>query len=253
MDTPSLQLTLREWRMHMAQPARVFALIGAAVILTLVAPFETGAVMAALPRLAYWGVLVFASYGIGYAANLSAKRLAPQSLIRCILISGALTGLGALICVYLLNGLALQYWAIGRDLAVLATNVVVISIVISAIFQVAYAGAENRPERAPPAILDRIAFDKRAALVALSVEDHYVRVRTLRGEEMVLMRLSDAIRETGDVAGLQVHRSHWVALDQVQGATRRGDGAVLTMSHGPEIPVSRANLAKIKDAGLLPK
>jgi hypothetical protein len=37
--------------------------------------------------------------------------------------------------------------------------------------------------------------------VALSVEDHYVRVRTTRGEEMILMRLSDAIRETAPETG----------------------------------------------------
>ena len=101
--------------------------------------------------------------------------------------------------------------------------------------------------------LGRLPLAKRGPLVSLSVEDHYVRIRTRQGEEMVLMRLADAVRETRGVVGLQVHRSHWVALDQVRGAARRGDGAVLTMSTGPDIPVSRANVAAIRDAGLLPR
>jgi DNA-binding LytR/AlgR family response regulator len=101
--------------------------------------------------------------------------------------------------------------------------------------------------------LDRLALAKRGTLIALSVEDHYVRVRTDRGEAMVLMRLSDAIGETAPVKGLRVHRSHWVALDAVVAAKRRGDGAILTMAAGPEIPVSRANVAAIRDAGLLPR
>ena len=66
------------------------------------------------------------------------------------------------------------------------------------------------------------------------------------------MRLADAIAETGDTAGLQVHRSHWVALDQVRGVRREGDRAILSMAHGPDIPASRSNIAALKEAGLLP-
>ncbi len=89
--------------------------------------------------------------------------------------------------------------------------------------------------------------------MSVPVEDHYVRIRTVAGEGMVLMRLDDATREVGDTRGLQVHRSHWVALDQVRAVTRRGDGAVLSMAHGPDIPVSRANPGRIRAAGLLPE
>lgn len=70
---------------------------------------------------------------------------------------------------------------------------------------------------------------------------------------MVLLRLSDAIREVGNTDGLQVHRSHWVAKSAVTKAERTGDRALLSMSHGPDIPVSRSNLPKLRDAGLLPR
>ena len=45
---------------------------------------------------------------------------------------------------------------------------------------------------------------------------NYVEVWTERGTHLVLMRLSDAIRETAGENGLQIHRSHWVALGAVK-------------------------------------
>ena len=93
---------------------------------------------------------------------------------------------------------------------------------------------------------------KRSALIALSGEDHYTRVRTTRGEEMVLLRPTDAMRETGDIPGGRVHRSHRLAWGAVRGATRTGDRAILTMPHGDDIPVSRAHIPPIREAGLLP-
>ncbi|TNF57920.1 MAG: LytTR family transcriptional regulator [Rhodobacteraceae bacterium] len=236
----------------MSQPVLLVALAGVALILTIVAPFGTGEIMRALPRLAYWAFVVIASYSIGFAANASVT----GGLARRIALAGALTSLGVVPLVFLLNGLALGHWPVGAgDVAgalVLAGNISVICLVLAGIFQVAYSEAETPPET-PPDLLDRLPIAKRGPLVSLSVEDHYVRIRTLKGEEMVLMRLADAVRETRGVPGLQVHRSHWVALGQVRGAARRGDGAVLTMSTGPEIPVSRANVAAIREAGLLPR
>jgi len=69
---------------------------------------------------------------------------------------------------------------------------------------------------------------------------------------MILMRLSDAIRETAPVRGLQVHRSHWVALDQVTDSRRAGAGAQVTTSAGDDIPVSRTYVKALRESGLLP-
>ena len=87
--------------------------------------------------------------------------------------------------------------------------------------------------------------------MALSVEDHYVRIMTSKGADVVLLRLSDAMRETGDELGLQVHRSHWVALSAVKSTRRDGDRAILTLTTGEDIPVSRRYMPDIKEAGLL--
>jgi DNA-binding LytR/AlgR family response regulator len=89
--------------------------------------------------------------------------------------------------------------------------------------------------------------------VALSVEDHYVRIRTTRGEDMVLMRLTDAIREAAPTPGLRVHRSHWVAIAGVANARRDGDRAILKMIAGGDIPASRSHIPALRQAGLLPR
>lgn len=253
MKRPALQSALREWRAHMAQPVRAAALVGVALILAIIGPFGTAEAMRPLPRLIYWATVTGLGYSAGYAANRLADRLAPQALLTRIGVAGGMTGLLAFIIVYLTNGLALGYWPGGMALAVLAGNVFGIAAIISAIFQLAYSPGQAMPPAGPPPILDRVPLDKRAALVALSVEDHYVRIRTTKGEQMVLMRLADAIREVGGTPGLRVHRAHWVALAHVASVMRKGDGAILHMTCGADIPVSRANMAAIREAGLLPR
>jgi len=253
-DTAS-QSALREWRGHMAQPARVAGLLGASVVLTLMGPFNTAEVMRVTPRLAYWAAVVFSCYSIGYFANQIGDHLAgpAASFAKRLICCAGLTALGVLAAVHILTGPAIGIWAAGRELLLLSANVIAISSIITTVFLLIDDPKTSPESAALPSILDRLPYDKRGALVSLSVEDHYVRIRTTNGEEMVLLRLADAMREVGDTAGLQVHRSHWIALDQVTTVTRKGDGAILTMPHGPDIPVSRANIPKIKEAGLLPR
>jgi len=106
-------------------------------------------------------------------------------------------------------------------------------------------------ETKPARILSRLPFEKRGDLVAMTVEDHYVRVTTTKGHEMILIRLTDAIAEVGDVAGLQVHRSHWVALNHIAQVDRDKDRARLTLSNGASVPVSRTYMPQLRQAGLL--
>jgi DNA-binding LytR/AlgR family response regulator len=64
------------------------------------------------------------------------------------------------------------------------------------------------------------------------------------------MRLADAIRETGMVPGLQIHRSHWVAKDAVAKVHRSEGKLMLELRNGMRLPVSRSYLAAARDAGL---
>lgn len=86
-------------------------------------------------------------------------------------------------------------------------------------------------------------------LLALKAEDHYLRAFAPGREEMFLMRLRDAVAMLPDDAGVQVHRSWWVAKDAVSSVARDGRSAVLTLSNGTEVPVARDRLAAVKAAG----
>lgn len=91
---------------------------------------------------------------------------------------------------------------------------------------------------------------RQAELHAVSSEDHYLRVHTSLGEELILMRLADAVRELGGSGGLQVHRSWWVATAAVRDVKRTGGKVSLVLPSGKEAPVSRTFMADVKAAGL---
>ena len=76
-------------------------------------------------------------------------------------------------------------------------------------------GSKTQSENAV-ALMQRLPWEKRGPLVSLSAEDHDMRVTTAYGTKLLLIRLSDAIKEVGYTRGIQIHRSHWVALDQIQ-------------------------------------
>jgi DNA-binding LytR/AlgR family response regulator len=106
------------------------------------------------------------------------------------------------------------------------------------------AYAVTLPEPAP--IMRRLKPENRGQLLHLSVEDHYTMVTTNRGRELILLRFSDAVSETGTTAGLQVHRSHWVADVFVKSVNRANGKLTLLLSDGAEIPVSRTYAAEVR-------
>lgn len=102
------------------------------------------------------------------------------------------------------------------------------------------------PLPAPP-FFKRIPAHLGDELLALGAEDHYLRVITTAGSDLVLMRLSDALEELGKETGMQVHRSWWVARKGVEALRRDGGRTVLVLKNGLEVPVSRTYLAAVRD------
>ncbi len=88
-----------------------------------------------------------------------------------------------------------------------------------------------------------------AEIWALQAEDHYLRVHTKLGDDLILMRLSDAILELDGIEGAQTHRSWWVAKVAVVEARRIDERAVLTLPNGVEAPVSRKFAPSLRRAG----
>jgi DNA-binding LytR/AlgR family response regulator len=106
------------------------------------------------------------------------------------------------------------------------------------------------PGAQPARFIDRLPLRLRGAVIrAVSSEDHYLRIHTDRGSDLILMRLSDALAELEGLEGAQTHRSWWVAKDAVRGVSR-GDGrATLTLDGDLEAPVSRRYAKALRDAG----
>ena len=99
-------------------------------------------------------------------------------------------------------------------------------------------------ERLPPKL-------RGAAIWAVEAEDHYLRLHTSKGQDLILMRLSDAVAELDGIEGAQVHRSWWVARNAIADI-RRGDGrATLKLQDGSEVPVSRTYAKLLREAGWL--
>jgi hypothetical membrane protein len=110
-----------------------------------------------------------------------------------------------------------------------------------------HAGA---PGAAPPRFLDRLPFKLRGAeLHAVEAEDHYLRVHTDRGSDLILMRLADALAELEGLEGAQTHRSWWVARSAVEDVRRNDGRAMLRLKSGAEAPVSRTYAKALRDAG----
>ncbi|MDO9222874.1 MAG: LytTR family DNA-binding domain-containing protein [Caulobacter sp.] len=105
-------------------------------------------------------------------------------------------------------------------------------------------------DTAPARFLERLPARLRdGELHAVEAEDHYLRLHTSKGQDLILMRLADAVAELEGLEGAQVHRSWWVARDAVAEA-RRGDGrAVLTLKDGSRVPVSRGYAKALRLAG----
>lgn len=81
---------------------------------------------------------------------------------------------------------------------------------------------------------------------SVEAQEHYIKVTTENGSGMALYRFRDALRELSGHAGMQVHRSHWVAdvaVDQVAG--KRGSMSILLLD-GRRAPVSRRHELEVE-------
>lgn len=85
-------------------------------------------------------------------------------------------------------------------------------------------------------------------IIALSSEDHYVKVHAEGRSAVILSTLGDAILAVGGEKGMRVHRSWWAAQNAVAGAKRAGRMVYLHLHGGLKVPVSRANIGAVRQA-----
>lgn len=104
----------------------------------------------------------------------------------------------------------------------------------------------------PALLADKLPHRLRAGrLLAIEAEDHYLRVHTDLGSDLILMRMTDACALLDDAAGARVHRSWWVARAAVAAATAQSGRMELTLAGGQIAQVSRAMQPVLRRAGWL--
>ena len=261
MSGTVLQSALREMRALATSPRAWAGMAVAGIVLGLSGPFGTYDDFALAPRLAYWLTMVVLTYGVGYfviaAVTTATRRVVPILALRVGLAGIAagvpvtLTVIGTNIAIYgEQQGIApLTLWGYCTAISIAVATAMVL-------FSPRAYGSGAAPETeahaiaAPPPLLERLPHAQRGPLLSISVADHYVEVNTERGKALVLMRLSDAMKETAGVRGLQVHRSHWVARDAVKRVVRSDGRTLLELKDGTVLPVSRGYLPAVREAGL---
>lgn len=235
---------------------RGFAVSAAAgVFLALMGAFGTDAVPAPI-RVAYWVGLCLTGAIVGTAVSHLIGREGRADARPWLY--GALTVVGVTLPFTVVVWLVSEQTFHGRlrpeALPVYLAPVFIVTVAMTALnFLVQRRPPQTHaaPAGAPaPRFLDRLPAKLRGAeLFAVEAEDHYLRLHTSRGQDLILMRLSDAVAELEGIEGAQTHRSWWVARAAVQDA-KRGDGrATLNLKGGIEAPVSRAYAKALRDAG----
>lgn len=103
------------------------------------------------------------------------------------------------------------------------------------------AAAAPAPIASP---VDRLGRD----VLALQMEDHYVRVHRATGSELILMPMSRAIAAMQG-EGLRTHRSWWVARHAVTAVEGNSRSMRVQLSNGVIAPVARSAVTHLKAAG----
>ena len=250
-------MTARRLRIDPATVRGLVIAVLAGVVLALTGAFGTGNAPLWL-RLAYWTPMMLAGGVWAHLCSLMLDRfiaLDERPWLTVFLLTITATGPIA-VMVWGLTGwiLAGEPYPL-RALPYLVWPVLIVTATLSAInvFMArarpvqTHAAALNAPAARFP---DRLPLKlKGAEIRAVQSEDHYLRVHTDRGSDLILMRLSDALDELEGLEGAQTHRSWWVARAAVRDVAR-GDGrATLSLEGGLTVPVSRRYARALREAG----
>lgn len=255
MNFKTVQLALRELRQLFLKKQTVLSLLVASAICIMSGPFGTQQSLGVLARTTYWTLIVFTTYGIGVFCYVMAH-LQPGATRRTTVIAAIVAGVGIATWTTVLNIYAIPNFPTTlSERGIVFVTSFLIAFVLAVALYFLLPSRQNTPEspaKRDIALLDRLPFDKRGTLISLHAEDHYVRVETVNGSELILMRLADAIQLAQPIKGVQVHRSHWVALDQVTGYDKTDGTWTVILTNGRCVPVSRGYRADAITAGIIP-
>ncbi len=245
---------VRAWRREIG-----FALT-AGLCLGMLGPFGTYLNGSWAGRTAYWAATLLCGTVIMVLAWEAGDRVADRLRWPRAVVAMAASLLATVPIAVLTHALAVRVWS-GEVRTVPALTWYAQTLAISGLLTLVHVGLALAREAALPAAppADARAGDFRARLpphlgrdlLALQMEDHYVRAHTRLGSALILIPLHQAVRELGGVPGLRIHRSWWVARAAVKGAVQEGRSVRLLLSNGTQAPVARAAVAEVRAAGWL--
>lgn len=209
-------------------------------------------------RLVYWLGLVMAGTPIAQLTFVALSRnawLKPRPWIRNSL------GTVLMAMVYTLVVWQVTRWIAPASAQMSLIGLFPVVLLISAGMTTLHLLVERRRAHWPEAagdkpievrFLQRLPLPLRGAeLYAVEAEDHYLRVHTSKGSDLVLCRMADAVAELHGLEGFRTHRSWWVAKAAVAKTVKADGRAVLTLKSGIEAPVSRTSLPALRQGGWL--
>jgi hypothetical protein len=227
---------------------RAVPVLALGLLLGFAGPFGGDPPLSRPVRYAFWVGMVCT----GYAAALAAEKLVPRpSSLRPELRLGAVV-IGSALPLTFVAAWGISLVRPGHALGPLQLSalfgpvaVVQLAIVLTllrpsrALLPPATSGSRTSPGAISQALLSRLPNRLGKEVVALEAEDHYLRVHTALGSDLILMRLSDAMAAIGPDLGLQVHRSWWVAHDAILQFVRSEQRIYLKLTNGLLVPVGR--------------
>ncbi len=245
-----------DWRIRIRDLA---IYVGIGLFLAIINPFGSVSGSPFWVAVAYWVSLVTVGALAGEIATrvveYSAPRMPDWGIVPIVATLTAVVILPVLLAAeWLLRGetVAPKDWPrTFLFILVISLAITSVGILIRRVTNVTEAARPSDPiPAAKSAFMDRLPIRLRAAeLYAVQAEDHYLRVHTSAGQEMILMRLADALRELTTVEGMQTHRSWWVARQGLAEVARDSGKVVLKLKSGVEAPVSRTYQTAVREAG----
>ena len=147
---------------------------------------------------------------------------------------------------WLLPGLAHHRLPLPLWFAQTATIAVLCMGAVSFVLRRSAPASSRGQASLPPSYAAKASFGK--DVLALQMEDHYVRVHRSAGSELILMPLARAI-DSIEAEGLRTHRSWWVARHAVAAVEGDARSMRVVLSNGLVAPVARSSVTHLRAAG----
>lgn len=249
----NLPPVLTAWVRRMGPEAAL--LTAAGLTAGVVGPFGSD-ILPAASRYPYWLTVIIGGGLIGVLIDEAlARRLPP---IPRVLAASALMTPPVTLLVTVVAFLMLGQRLHGAFLPTLVWQVFAISLPLMAVRALLRRPPkiETRTVVEPPLPQAEAAFRRRlsarrrtARLIAVEAHDHYLRVHTDQGPELIALRMADALAELEKAHGYQVHRSWWVAADAIEAVRWRKGAGGAQLVGGLTVPVSRSMAPALRQAG----